>query len=125
MKKYTLIAITIILFFLSSNWLYAQGYIGNVTVKRMRVHAQSVYFGTSIQPTDTCSNFGEYFKFTYANADGTVTPEGKAWLSTLTAAKLANKPISIWYNPSTASGTTYDTGCTDAAVATVIIISID
>ena len=65
-----------------------------MTVGRIRFDPDGyVYFGTTTQPAETCSNYGEYFRF-----DST-TPVGKQWAAALLAAKLSGQPVSIWAHP--------------------------
>lgn len=95
------------------------GYASGLEVMRMRVHDDGeVYFGTSVQPTGTCSNWGEYFKFNHTTA------EGKSLLSTLLSAKASGMKIAVWYVESTAPGTDQSTGCTNDSIALITGIGL-
>ena len=98
--------------FLSSN-VYA-GFAAELEISRVRVHTSSVVlFGTTSQPVGTCNNWGEYFKF-----DQT-TPVGQSLLSTLLTAKASGKPLTVWYESSSAVGTDHTNGCSNTTTAVV------
>jgi hypothetical protein len=84
----------------------AQSYAGPLKVERLRHHENGeVRFGTDIRPADTCSDWGEYFRFDAG------TPDGKRWLAILITAKAAGKPIDVWYTPSSNPAADQYTGC--------------
>lgn len=90
-----------------------------MTVARIRFDPDGyVYFSTTTQPAETCSNWGEYFRFE------STTPVGKQWVAALLASKLSGAPVSIWAYPSSAPGTTESTGCTAAAMSTVWLFGL-
>lgn len=86
-------------------------YAGNLDVSRLRVHNLSTYFGTTSQPAETCSAWGEYFKFDHT------TETGKAFLSMLMTAKTSGQKIQVWYTSSTAPGTNQTSGCNDQTIS--------
>jgi len=86
-------------------------YPTGLTIARVRVHQGAAYFGTTAQPGNTCSLWGEYFKF-----DST-TSDGKNYLATLLTAKAAGKLASVWYVNSTAPGTNQSNGCNESSVS--------
>ena len=57
-----------ILFFTASN-VYA-GYAASLGINRIRTHEAGTYVGTSYQPSNTCSQWGEYFKFDHRTESG-------------------------------------------------------
>ena len=75
-------------------------------------------FSTIPQPANTCSSWGEYFKFDHK------TETGKAFLSMLLTAKSSAQQIQVWYTASTAPGTNQSNGCNSAAVSDVYIIGL-
>jgi hypothetical protein len=96
----------------------AAGYSGILSVARVRVHPAETYVGTSLQPSDTCSEFGEFYKFDHT------TPHGKSLLATLLTAKATGKNVEIWYLPSTASGTNQTNGCNTSTMAVLTGVSL-
>ena len=84
------------------------GYAADLSVNRYYVGIDGyVYFGTTSQPINTCSSWGEYFRFDAS------TPGGKNMLATLMSAKLAGKKVIVWYTDMAAAyvGTNQTSGC--------------
>ena len=79
--------------------------MSNASILRIRIHEQYAHVGFDPAPAKTCSEWGEQMVFNYK------TEEGKAFLSTLLAAKVAGKPVQAWYTASTAIGKDQFTGC--------------
>jgi len=77
-----------------------------------------VYFGLITQLPNTCSSWGEHFRF-----DAT-TPGGKNMLGVIMAAKASNKRVDVWYTDSASPGTDQTTGCTGSAMAILKNIGI-
>lgn len=78
----------------------------------------NISFGIKNPPLNyVCSYYSRNFTF-----DAT-TEAGKNMLSILLAAKMANKKIDIWYQPSSKPGTTHKNGC-GGAIAVVWAIGI-
>ena len=82
------------------------------------IGTNNVYVGLVAPPADTCSTWGEHMVF-----DPT-TDNGKAFLSALLAAQLADRTIDIWYTASSAPGSDQTNGCTGAAIAVLLQIRI-
>jgi hypothetical protein len=100
-----------VMFFIC-NAVYA-GYAGSLDVNRIRVHENSTYFATSPQLANTCSNWGEFFKFDHR------TETGKAYLSLLITAKTTGQKIQLWYSESTAPGSDQTSGCVDKTLSVI------
>lgn len=96
----------------------AQEYASVLTIARLRVHEGYAQFGTSVQPKNTCSNYGEYFKVDLTTVDG------RHFLATLLTAKAADKPIDVWYTTSSAPGTDATNGCNGTTVSVLKAVSI-
>ena len=77
-----------------------------------------VYFGTSVQPSNTCAYYDWYYSF-----DST-TDGGKSALSILLAAKTTGAAVDLWYADSTAPGTNQTGGCTTSALSVMNAIAI-
>ena len=94
------------------------GFVGDAAVGRIHTKSNGyVYFGVVSPPSDTCRWYGEDFRF------DVTTPAGKAMLSNLLAGKAASKQISVWYQPSSAPGTTESNGCDESSIAIVTGVS--
>jgi hypothetical protein len=65
----------------------AAKFSANLEVGRVRVHESATYFKVTPQPIETCSSWGEYFKFDHR------TETGKAFLGLLFTAKTAKAKI--------------------------------
>ena len=115
--KYTILIATSLVISLVSGTVFA-GYSGYVNIKRIRIDTIYAYIGTDSQPANTCSNFGEYFKF------DNKTEAGKAFLSTLLTAKASGKLVEIWYSDSTVLGSNQDNGCNDSTLSNLSGVSI-
>lgn len=112
--------VLILLLLLVAQQAFAGGYAGGLDVRRVYVdHLGKVHFGTSSQPANTCSNWGEYWIFD-SNTKG-----GKQMLSVLLSAKLTYRKIDVWYEISSMPGTNQYTGCSDDAMARAVMISIN
>lgn len=99
---------------------YAFTYTYGQAINRLYVQENGyVSFGVSNMPTDTCDFFGFHFTF------DTKTDAGKSKLSLLLSAKMSDKSIQIWYDPSTTPGTDNTNGCTNTSVATVVHIGVE
>ena len=110
--------LAIFIFIMTCTSAYA-GFSSDLAVKRVRVFDSGiVYFGTSSQPTDTCSNWGEYFQFDHTTA------AGKSMLSTLLSAKASSMKVVLWYVESTVPGTNQENGCTKDALSLVTGIGL-
>ena len=85
------------------------GYAGELKINRVYTNdSGSTYIGTSIQPANTCSSWGEYFTF-----DST-TAGGKNILSILLSAEVSGQSgqsIDVWYTNSSTPGTNQTNGC--------------
>jgi len=104
--------------YIFSNISYAAGY-GGGEIKRFYVSSGgTVHFGLVTQLPNTCSSWGEHFKF-----DAT-TPGGKNMLSVVMSAKLANKTVNVWYTDSSAPGADQTNGCSGSAISTLTNIGI-
>lgn len=94
-------------------WLYVvsayAGYASSLEINRIRTHVGVTYVGTTPQPADTCSQWGEYFTFDHRSEDG------KSFLTMLLTAKTTGKKVEIWYGESTTPGTDQSNGCTSMA----------
>lgn len=62
-------------------------------------------FGLKTQQPNTCVFWSEHFIFDSS------TSSGKNMLSIILAAKMANKSVHVWYEPSSAPGTNQTNGC--------------
>jgi len=115
MKK-TLLIITI----LFSNMAYAETvWVPNLTIDKLRIEEASTYIKTTIQPSNTCSNYGYYVTFNHT------TESGKAFLSALLTAKASSTTVQLWYTSSTAPGTTHQNGCSGISISKLKIVAID
>ncbi len=97
------------------------GYAPNLSIDRYYVDANGfVNFGTTPQPVNTCSNWGEYFRFDAS------TPGGKNMLATLMSAKLLGKKVIIWYVDVNAAyvDTNQTSGCGAGTMSTLTNIGI-
>lgn len=77
-----------------------------------------VYFGLKMQLPNTCSSWGEHFRF------DTSSPGGGNMLSVLMSAKLARQKVTVWYKDSPAPGSDQTSGCRGDAISTLINIGI-
>ncbi len=77
-----------------------------------------VYFGLVNQLPNTCNYYGEHFKF------DTSTVGGKNLLSVVMSAKLANRPVAVWYTESPSPGTNHTNGCTGNELSTLSNLGI-
>jgi len=96
-------------------------YAINLSVDRYYVtSAGDVYFGTTPKPNNTCSNWGEYFRF------NTSSVGGKNMLATLMSAKITGKKIIVWYIPVSGAyvDTNQSTGCTSGRMSTLTSVGI-
>ncbi len=73
-------------------------WVDGLTPTTIAVDDNAVKFAVSPQPLGTCNYYGYLFKFDHK------TETGKAFLNMLTAAKLANRQLILWYRQSTATG---------------------
>ena len=113
MKK----TLVILLMFLLSNTALA-GFSGGY-VKRVYTSSSGwTYVGLTTQPPDTCSSWGEHFKFDSSTASG------KNMLSTLLAAKIAKHGIHVWYTSSTAPGTDQYSGCSHNTISNLTSVGL-
>jgi hypothetical protein len=97
----------------------AADFASGLTIARVRLHEGVVYFGTTVQPGNTCNVYGEYFRF------DPNTTNGKNFLATLLTAKTAGKLASVWYVNSTAPGTNQNNGCDASSIAILNGIALD
>jgi len=79
---------------------------------------ESIYFGISPQPAETCSYWGEHFVF-----DG-ATSGGKNMLSMLLTAKHGNYKVHVWYKESSTPSVDQDNGCRPNTMARVYHIAV-
>ncbi len=108
----------LILVLVMLNTAYANNY-GVGEIKRFYVEDNGwVAMGLITQLKSTCSNWGEHFRF-----DGS-TPGGKNMLSVIMAAKMADKPVNVWYTDSTNPGTDHTNGCSGSAMSILQNIGI-
>lgn len=77
-----------------------------------------VYFGLVTPLANTCSSFGEHFKFDAS------TPGGKNMLSTVIVAKMGEKTVNVWYTASLAPGTNETNGCNASTLSILTHIGI-
>jgi len=92
---------------------YSTGELGRI----ITMASGTVLFGMKVQPPNSCNNFTEQVRF-----DAT-TQAGKNLLSSLLAAKAANRTVNIWYTASTTPGTSYPT-CNEYTMAELTSIAI-
>lgn len=114
MKKHLLI-LSIAIF---STCSMADQYAGGLSIGRVRVHTEYTYIQLRPQPSQTCSNWGEHLRFE------NTTVAGKNFMSTLLAAKAADKKIDVWYTESDSPGTNQSNGCGSANVSILTAIAI-
>lgn len=96
------------------------GYAEGQDLKRVYVASDGfAYLATSSQPPNTCNFFGEYFRFDVK------TDAGKAMLSVLLSAKMAQKKTFIWYNDATSVGTDHSSGCGVGTMSVLTAIGVD
>lgn len=94
-------------------------YAGGQVVARIRMEESSqVFFGTQVQPPNTCSNWGEYFWI------DTSTQAGRNMFNTVMLAKLTGKQVELWFNSSSAIGKDQSTGCTYSALSKLTGVSV-
>jgi len=114
MKKYILAGI---LFLISSSSF--AGYTAPSPIKGIYIGKDGmVRFNVEMIAEGTCDFYNYRFAF-----DGS-TPGGKSMLSLLLSAKIANKDVNVWYNPSTTPGTINGEGCTLSTLAQVTNIGL-
>jgi len=107
MKKYILAGI---LFLISSSSF--AGYLVPSPIIGIYISKEGVVrFNVQKAAIDTCNYFDYRFAFDAS------TPGGKSMLSLLLSAKIANKNVNVWYDPSPTPGTTKDDGCTKSTLA--------
>ena len=80
--------------------------------------SSSIEFAVDSAPSTTCSSWGYHFRF-----DAT-TDAGKNMLSILLAAKMADKQVNLWFEPSSVPGTNQENGCSSSTMAIVNAIGI-
>ena len=119
MKILGMMALVLVLLLVPTGRAAADGWVGGMSVARLNVGSGQSSFGTTSQPSDTCSYFGFYFRF-----DATTT-DGKNMYATLLAAKLSGKTVAIWYTPSPSRGTNETNGCAPGAIATVYQVALE
>ena len=74
--------------------------------------SEIIRFGMQHAPTDkTCDYHGRHFQF-----DST-TDGGKAMLAILLTAHATKQKVYVWFDESTAPGTTHENGCTGNTMA--------
>lgn len=113
MKKSILAAVAL----LSTSSAFA-GY-GSGTVSTYTIDTVGwVTFGTAVPLANTCSYFGEQFRF-----DSTTTV-GKNLLQTVLAAKATGLTLRVWYNDSTTPGQTEAGSCTYTTMAVLTNIGL-
>ncbi|WP_444902123.1 hypothetical protein ACJJIG_03890 [Microbulbifer sp. SSSA007] len=98
--------------FLFSGNVYS-AYIEGIDIQR--VHTKNngfTYLKIANPPEDTCDWYAEDFRF---KSD---TEAGKAMLSNILSAHAQSKPVTLWYTPSTGSGTVNET-CTEEKLAEI------
>ena len=110
--------LALVLILLPAGHAAADGYSGPLTVATVNVGQGRATFGTTTQPTDTCSYFGYYFIFDSTTADG------KSMYAMLLAAKLSARQVNVWYTPSSARGTNENNGCVPSAWAVLTQVAI-
>lgn len=109
----------LILLVLTANSAMA-GFVQEQDVGRVYVGSDGfAYFGTSTQPPNSCYYFGEYFRFDVKN------DTGKAKLTVLLSAKMAQKKIVVWYSDSAAIGTTNANGCSPGVMSIATDIGVN
>lgn len=89
------------------------GYFGPQSVERMRVHETYTMLRISGSPPNVCTNYGDQLM-----VDNSVA-YGKQVIAVVLAAQLSNRRIVVWYNDSTAPGTTETNGCTGSSLAKI------
>jgi len=107
------------LLIVASQQTAAQEWAGSVMVNRVRLNGGTAFVGTTPQPANTCSNWGEHLTF-----DAT-TVQGKNWLAVFMTAKVSNRSVDVWYAPSSAPGTTQATSCNGAAISALQGVSLN
>ena len=88
-------------------------YYGPQSVDRMRVHQNHAMLRVSGSPPVVCTNYSDQFLI------DTSVDYGKQVMAVVLAAQLSGRRIIVWYNDSTAPGTTEANGCTGSAMAKI------
>lgn len=105
--------------FLMFSCLPAYAGYGSGDINRFYVTSSGwAYFGLKIQLPNTCSSWGEHFRF------DTSLPGGSNMLSVLMAAKLAGQKVTVWYQDSSAPGSDQTSGCQGDAISMLTNIGI-
>lgn len=112
--------VAVLMFFVSFNG-HAGYYVANVAVEKIRSHTDNnTYINIpGAVPQQACSNWNAYFIYDHT------TETGKQFSSILLAAIAAERKVDIWYNASSAPGTTHNNGCTSATMAVVTGVSFN
>jgi hypothetical protein len=91
------------------------GFVSHQSLDRFNTDGNFVLFGVGdVAPAaDTCTYYHDQFKFDASTA------QGKNMLALLLLVKETGQPLDIWYEPSSAPGTTEANGCGEFTLSIV------